>query len=81
MRKRVAAELGGAGRAECPQCGATWIAGVDRRSNAGLLLAAVCHAGVAGAKGLVRRTVTVTASRTRPEGIFDRFPVISGRSL
>ncbi|OMI36508.1 hypothetical protein SPAR_25861 [Streptomyces sparsogenes DSM 40356] len=34
MRKRVAAEIGGAGRAECPECGATWVAGVDRRSNA-----------------------------------------------
>ncbi|ARF73800.1 hypothetical protein B7C62_17155 [Kitasatospora albolonga] len=34
LRKRVAAELSGAGRAECPECGAIWVAGVDRRSNA-----------------------------------------------
>ncbi|RDG36752.1 hypothetical protein DVH02_18330 [Streptomyces corynorhini] len=34
LRKRVAAELDGAGRAECPECGTTWVAGVDRRSNA-----------------------------------------------
>ncbi|PWI12612.1 hypothetical protein DI272_43910 [Streptomyces sp. Act143] len=34
LRKRVAAELGGVGRAECPECGATWVAGVGRRSNA-----------------------------------------------
>lgn len=34
LRKRVAAELSGVGRAECPECGATWVAGVDRRSNA-----------------------------------------------
>lgn len=34
LRKRVAAELSGAGRAVCPECGDSWVAGVDRRSNA-----------------------------------------------
>lgn len=34
LGKRVAAELSGAGRAECPECGARWVVGVDRRSNA-----------------------------------------------
>ena len=34
LRKRVAAELSGNGQAKCPECGATWVAGVDRRSNA-----------------------------------------------
>lgn len=34
LRHRVAAELDGAGRVECPVCGAWWVAGVDRRSDA-----------------------------------------------
>lgn len=34
LRKRVAAELSGVGRAECPECGATWAAEADRRWNA-----------------------------------------------
>ncbi|RKN02945.1 hypothetical protein D7319_32390 [Streptomyces radicis] len=34
LRKRVAAELSGIGLAKCPVCGATWVVGVDRRSNA-----------------------------------------------
>jgi hypothetical protein len=34
LRKRVAAELSGVGRVECPECGERWVAGVDRRSNA-----------------------------------------------
>jgi len=34
LRKRLAAVRGGAGEAECPECGARWVVGVDRRSNA-----------------------------------------------
>lgn len=34
LRKRVAAELDGDGVVKCPVCGATWLAGVDWRSNA-----------------------------------------------
>lgn len=33
MRKRLAVEQGGTGWAECPECGARWVAGVDRRST------------------------------------------------
>ena len=41
-----------------------------------LLLAAVRHEGLAGPEGIVRRTVTVTASRTHPNRNFDQIPVI-----
>lgn len=34
LRRLTAAVLGGAGEVECPECGARWVAGVDRRSNA-----------------------------------------------
>lgn len=34
LRKRVAAERSGAGRAECPVCKDTWVVGVDRRPDA-----------------------------------------------
>ncbi|MFJ4681558.1 hypothetical protein [Kitasatospora sp. NPDC088783] len=34
LRKRVAAEISGVGRVECPMCGEWWVAGVDRRLNA-----------------------------------------------
>lgn len=34
LRRRVVAELSDEGRAECPVCGASWVAGVDRRSDA-----------------------------------------------
>ncbi|THA77837.1 hypothetical protein E6U81_34325 [Streptomyces sp. A0592] len=34
LRRRVMAELNGAGRVTCPQCGTPWVAGVDRRSDA-----------------------------------------------
>lgn len=34
LRKRVAAELDGEGLAKCPACGATWVVGVEWRSNA-----------------------------------------------
>lgn len=34
MRKRLAAVQAGVGEAECPECGARWVVGVDRRSDA-----------------------------------------------
>ena len=34
LLKRLAAVQGGVDEAECPECGARWVAGVDRRSNA-----------------------------------------------
>jgi hypothetical protein len=34
LRKRLAAVQSGADEVECPECGARWVAGVDRRSNA-----------------------------------------------
>jgi hypothetical protein len=47
----------------------------------GLLLAAVCYEGLAGPKGIVRRTVTVTTTRTHPNRIFDQKQATSGRPL
>lgn len=47
----------------------------------GLLLAAVRHEGLAGPKGIVRRTVTVTATRTYLDCVFDQVSITSGRSL
>lgn len=32
--KRLAAVQDGSGEVECPECGARWVAGLDRRSNA-----------------------------------------------
>jgi hypothetical protein len=34
VRKRLAAVQSGVGEAECPECGARWVASVDRRSTA-----------------------------------------------
>jgi hypothetical protein len=34
LRQRLAAVRDGTGEVECPECGARWVAGVDRRSDA-----------------------------------------------
>jgi hypothetical protein len=61
----VAAELDGDGLAECLVCGATWVAGVDRRSNAVYCSRRCVMKAWRARKENVRRTVTVTVARTR----------------